>query len=143
MENLSVSLTNDTFGLGNSTEELADDLLPIGAVAFAPILLLELVAAVVSNTILLALVILACVHKLNNNINIYLFSLAIGGLIGAFNIFSLLVLVVARRWILGLAVCNMSRFVVIVYDFFFLFIYLIIGQDKLKAVKDPLTFHGQ
>ena len=73
--------------------------LPVGAVAFAPFLLLELVAAIVSNAILLALVILACIKKLKNNINIYLFSLAIviGGLIGAFNIFCLITLVIARN----------------------------------------------
>ena len=79
--------------------------LPIGAVAFAPFLLLELVAAIVSNAILLALVILACVKKLNNNINIYLFSLAIGGLIGAFELLSLTTLVIARTWVLGSALC--------------------------------------
>ena len=82
-------------------------LLPIGAVAFAPfLLLLELVAATVSNAILLALqlVILACVKKHNNNINIYLFSLALGELVGAVDIFCLLSLIVGRRWVLGFAV---------------------------------------
>ena len=80
-------------------------LLPIGAVAFAPfLLLLELVAATVSNAILLALVILACVKKHNNNINIYLFSLALGELVGAVDIFCLLFLIVGRRWVLVFAV---------------------------------------
>ena len=113
-------------------------LLPIGAVAFAPFLLLELVAAIVSNAILLALVILACVKKLNNNINIYLFSFAIGGLIGAFNIFCLLTLVVARRWALGFAVCSINYYVTNVYNVFFIFTYLLLSRDKLKVVKDPL-----
>ena len=115
-------------------------LLPIGAVAFAPFLLLELVAAIVSNAILLALVILACVKKLNNNINIYLFSLAIGGLIGAFNIFSLLVLVVMRHWALGSGFCYLNRFVIVTYSVLFHLVYLVISFDKLKIVKDPL--HG-
>ena len=115
--------------------------LPIGAVAFAPFLLLELVAAVASNAILLALVILACVKKLNNNINIYLFSLAVGGLIGAFSIFCILTLVVARRWVLGFSICNITYYMLNIYNIFFIFIYLLISRDKLKGVKDPL--HGR
>ena len=114
------------------------NILPIGAVAFAPFLLLELVAAIVSNAILLALVILACVKKLNNNINIYLFSLAIGGLMGAFNIFCLLTLIVARRWVLGVFTCNISYCVVMIYLVIFTLIFLFISRDKLKGVKDPL-----
>ena len=101
--------------------------LPIGAVTFAPFLLLELMAAIVSNAILLALVILACVKKLNNNINIYLFSFAVGGLIGVFNIFCVLTVVVARRWTLGFAICNINYYVLYVINVFFIFIYLIIS----------------
>ena len=133
-------MENDS-SLNVTANESALVLLPIGAVALAPFLLLELVAAIVSNAILLALVILACAKKLNNNINIYLFSFAIGGLIGAFNIFGLLTLVVARRWALGFAICSMSYYVVIVYNILFIFIYLVISRDKLKGVKDPL--HGR
>ena len=133
-------MENDS-GLNATVSEAAPVLLPIGAVAFAPFLLLELVAAIVSNAILLALVILACVKKLNNNINIYLFSLAIGGLMGAFEIFCLLSLVVARRWVFGFILCNISDFVLNLYAFLFIFLYLVISQDKLKAVKDPL--HGR
>ena len=121
-----------------SNESTTPFILPIGAVAFVPFLLLELVAAIVSNAILLALVILACVKKLNNNINIYLFSLAIGGLIGAFNLICLLSLIVARRWVLGLFMCNVSYCVVLIYYMLLIIIYLIISRDKLKGVKDPL-----
>ena len=78
-------MENDS-SLNTTANESALVLLPLGAVAFASFLLLELVAAIVSNAILLALVILACVKKLNNNINIYLFTLGTGGLIGAFDI---------------------------------------------------------
>ena len=112
--------------------------LPVGAVAFAPFLLLELVATIVSNAILLALVILACVKKLNNNINIYLFSFTIGGLIGAFDIFCLITLVVARNWVLGTVLCHITLFDMIIYNAIFVFIYLLISRDKLKGVKDPL-----
>ena len=116
-------------------------LVPIGAVAFAPFLLLELVAAIVSNAILLALVILACIKKLNNNINIYLFSLAIGGLIGAFELLSLTTLVIARTWVLGSVLCYATFFDLVSYNFIFVFIYLLLSRDKLKGVRDPL--HGR
>ena len=137
---IAITMENDS-SLNTTTNESALVLLPIGAVAFAPFLLLLLVAAVASNAILLALVILACVKKLNNNINIYLFSLAVGGLIGAFSIFCLLTLVAARRWILGFLLCNVNHFAFNLYVFFFSYIYLFISGDKLKGVKDPL--HGR
>jgi hypothetical protein len=89
-----------------------------------------LVAAVVSNAILLALVILACIKKLNNNINIYLFSLAVGGLMGAFNLFCLLLLIVARRWVLGLFVCNTSLCVVMMYLAIFTLLFLAISRAR-------------
>ena len=130
-------MENDSI-LNTTENDFTPLLLPIGAVAFAPFLLLELVAAIVSNAILLALVILACVKKLNNNINIYLFFLAIGGLVGTFNIFSLLTIVVACRWVLGTTVCNISHYVMNVYNVFFIFLYLVISRDKLKVVKNPL-----
>ena len=130
-------MENDS-SLDTTANESTLFLLPIGAVAFAPFLLLELVAAIVSNAILLALVILACVKKLNNNINIYLFSLAIGGLIGAISIFCLLVLVLARHWVLGFVICSINWYVTLFYNIFFLLIYLVISRDKLKGVKDPL-----
>ena len=104
--------------------------LPVSAVAFAPFLLLELVATIVSNAILL--------KKLNNNINIYLFSFTIGGLIGAFDIFCLITLVVARNWVLGTVLCHITFFDMIIYNAIFVFIYLLISRDKLKGVKDPL-----
>ena len=130
-------MENDS-SLNTTVNESALVLLPIGAVAFAPFLLLQLVAAIVSNAILLALVILACVKKLNNNINIYLFSLAIGGLMGAFSIFCLLIQVLARYWILGFVICSINWYITIFYNFFFLLIYLVISRDKLKEVKDPI-----
>ena len=137
---LEISMENDS-NLNTTVNESVLVLVPIGAVVFAPFLLLELVAAIVSNAILLALVILACVKKLNNNninINIYLFSLAIGGLMGAFEIFCLISLVIARSWVLGADLCSMNFFNMIAYNAIFVLIYLLISLDKLKGVKDPL-----
>jgi hypothetical protein len=67
--------------------------------------------------------------------------LAVGGLIGAIDIFCLLSLVVARRWVLGRFMCNVSYFVEYFIYVFFTAIYVVISRDKLKAVKDPL--HGR
>ena len=136
---LEISMENDS-NLNTTVNESVLVLVPIGAVAFAPFLLLELVAAIVSNAILLALVILVCIKKLNNNninINIYLFSLAIGGLMGAFEI-CLISLVIARSWVLGTDLCSMNFFNMIAYNAIFVLIYLLISLDKLKGVKDPL-----
>ena len=130
MENRSLNYTaNDSAALSFQ--------LPAGSVAFAPFLFIELVAAVVSNAVLLALVILVCANKFNNNINIYLFSYALGGLIGVFDIFCLLVLVLARRWVFGGIVCSVTWYAMSTYNIVFLTIYLFISRDKLKAVKDP------
>ena len=133
MENFSLNSTN--YSTINLTDELGDDPLLIGVVAFAPILFLELSTAVVSNTILLALVILACIHKLNNNINIYLFSLSITGLMGAFNIFCLFTMTVARRWVLGSAVCVVNWFLLHTTNLVYLLLYLVISRDKYKVVQ--------
>ena len=133
MENFSLNSTNCS--TTNFTDKLGDDPLLIGVVAFAPILFLELLAAVISNTILLALVILACVHKLNNNINIYLFSLSITGLFGAFSIFCLFTMIVARRWVLGSAMCVVNWFLVYTTNLLYLLLYLIISRDKYKVVR--------
>ena len=126
------SFLNDTES--NSTISF---LLPVGAAAFAPFLLLELVAAVVSNAILVALVILACAHKLNNKINIYLFSFAMGGLVGGINIACLLTVVIGRQWVLGEVICNICWFAILVYHTNLLAIYLVISREKLSGVKDP------
>ena len=134
MEDLSL-IVNDS----NVTANIPP--LPVVAVALAPLLFLGLVAALVSNAILLVLVVLTCVHKFNNNINIYLFSLAIGGLIGAFEVFCLLTVVVARRWVLGTVICSINWYATVLYNFLFFAIYVVISRDKLKIVKDP--FRGR
>ena len=69
--------------------------------AFAPFILLELVVAVVSILILIALVVKASLRDVQNNTNVYLFSLGIAGLLQSFNLLTLLLTVLARKWVLG------------------------------------------
>ena len=131
----SISLNSTNYSTINSTDKLSDEPLLIGVVAFAPFLFLEFLAAIVSNAILLALVILACVHKQNNNINIYLFSLSITGFMGAISIFCLFTLIVARRWVLGSAMCILNWFLVYTTNLLYLLLYLIVSRDKYKVVR--------
>ena len=133
MENSSI---NNSAIITNFTDELGDDdRLLKGVLAFAPIIAIELLVAVISNTILLALVILACVHKHNNNINIYLFSLSIAGFMGAFSLFCLFTLIVSQRWVLGSAMCVLNWFMTNLTNLVYLVLYLIISRDKYKVVK--------
>lgn len=134
MENSSIATENCSTATCNSTEYFFVPL-PVNTVVFAPILLLKFVAAVVSNAILLALVMLACVHKFNNNINIYLFSLSIIGFMGAFSTFCTFIFVVARRWILGETVCVLNLAIVIIFNYIYLILYLIISRDKYRVIK--------
>lgn len=126
------------YSLENSSEPLEP--LPLGAVAFAPFIFLELMIAIISNVILLALVILSCVHKFNNSINIYLFSLSINGLMGAFSIFCMFTLVLARRWVLGNFTCALNALIFLYSNNTYLVLYLIISRHKYKVVKHYFTF---
>jgi len=67
--------------------------IPVGTKAFAPFILLEILVAFASNTILTALIIKA--RRVQNNTNIYLFSLSTAGLMEG------LVTVIAGKWVLG------------------------------------------
>ena len=133
MDNFSLMADNCSEATCNSSDLSGP--LPLGAVAFAPIFFLEMVASLVSNTILLALVLLACVHKFNNNINIYLFSVSLTGLMGAFNTFCAFTLVVARRWVLSGVVCALNSIIYYIVNFLYLGFYLIISRDKYNVVK--------
>ena len=55
-----------------------------------------------------------------------------------FSIFCLIMLVLARNWVLGFAMCSMNYLAMIIYHSTFISIYIIISRDKLKGVKDPL-----
>ena len=134
MENFSLIADNSSEATCNSSDLSGP--LPLGAVAFAPIFFLEMVASLVSNTILLALVLLACVHKFNNNINIYLFSVSLTGLMGAFNTFCAFTLVVARRWVLSGVVCVVNSYTFLTANSLYLGFYLFISRDKYRMVKN-------
>ena len=135
VENSTLSLANN-MSYGNFSDKIEP--LPLGVVALAPVIFIELVAAALSNTILLALVILACAHKTNNNINIYLFSLSVAGLMGTFNIFCTFLLVLARTWILDTTMCILNLVMFHISNFLLIMLYLIISRDKYIIVRNSL-----
>ena len=114
-------------------------ILPRGIEGYAPIILVEFIISLISNVILMALILKA--RKVQNNTNIYLFSVCIAGLFEAFNLFMLLITVTARRWVLGSAMCAINSFILLLTLFTLILLHLCISRDRYKAVSDP--FHWQ
>ncbi len=152
MENTSISFTttgpsssnfdfNDTLSY-NSTVTDSDASttakLPFGIEALAPILVLELITVVTCNLVLMALVIKA--RKVNNNTNIYLFSLSLSSLLYSVNLFSLVTTVFARQWILGREFCYINGFIFHLSYFPVLPIHALISRERYKVIKDPLKY---
>ena len=120
------------------TESVLLDELPFGIEAFAPFLLLELIIVVTCNLVLMALVIKA--RKVNNNTNIYLFSLSICGLLQGINLFTLMVVVFARHWVFGRGMCYVNDFLLRLTFFPVLLTHALVSRDRYKAIKDPLNY---
>ena len=140
-----------TTGLGplfdgeNSTQEEGTEVtshpaveLPFGIQALAPALLLELATVVACNLILMALVIKA--RKVNNNTNIYLFSLSVCGLLRSLNLFTLMVAVFARKWVFGRELCYLNDFLLRLSFFPILPTHALVSRDRYKAIRDPLNY---
>ena len=88
--------------------------LPELAVIFAPVLLVQLVLGLVSNPLLIALLVKASSVNGQNNINIYLYSLAINNLyiFSLFPALTLLISTMTKDWVLGQNMCSLNQFVV-------------------------------
>ena len=129
-----MNLSAENQSLENNSSDAVEPL-PLAAVALAPLILLELVVAILSNAILLALVVLACARKYNNNINIYLFSLSIAGFTGAFSTFCTFILLLARRWVLGDILCIVNAATFNASNVLYLLLYLIISRDKYIVAR--------
>ena len=128
------------FAMNGSTNSCSDDgEFPVGTKAFVPFLLLEFLVAVGSNVVLMTLVIKA--RKVQNNTNVYLFSLSLAGLIASLILFMLFVTVLAGKWVLGIAFCVINRFSISILISLFLLIHLAISRDRYKAVQDPFNWH--
>ena len=111
---------------------------PVVAILFEPFLLTVFLVAVVSNTMLLALICKA--YKVINSTNIYLFSLAVAYLIRCFYGFTLIVTLPVREWIFGGAVCSINQFVYRLTTNATAMTYLVIARDRYRAVIHPSTY---
>lgn len=129
---------NGTEREGTEDPRLSAIELPFGIEAYAPVLLIELITVVICNLILMALVIKA--RKVNNNTNIYLFSLSLCGLLESLNLFSLMVVVFARRWVFGIELCYVNDFVFRLTFFPILVTHALISRDRYKAIRDPHNY---
>ena len=148
MENASITISFATTGssLYNSTTVIDQGTdasatvveLPYGIEAFAPVLMFELITVVMCNLALMALVIKA--RKVNNNTNIYLFSLSLSSLLQSVNLFSLMITVFARQWILGMEFCYTNDFIFRLSFFPILPIHALISRERYKVIKDPLKY---
>ena len=129
--------TDSTEAEGTDAQEAGVEL-PLGIWTFAPFLIFELVAVVTCNLILMALVIKA--RKVNNNTNIYLFSLSLSSLLESINLFTLVITIFARRWILGRELCYVNDFIFRIGVFPIFPINALVSRDRFKAIKDPLNY---
>ena len=85
--------------------------LPSLAVIFTPVLLVQLVIGLVSNLLLIALLVKASSVNGQNNVNIYLYSVAINNLLSLFPALTLLISTVTKEWVLGQTMCSLNQFV--------------------------------
>ena len=121
----------------NGSDDIATSLVS-EIIVLAPFVLAIFLVALVFNLILLAL--LFKTSKVNSNTNIYLFSIGLFGLIGCFNTFALLVTLIAKRWVLGTALCIFNDFMFRITIPALPLLHVVISHDRYKAVCYPLTY---
>ena len=147
MENTSISFATtgssiDALHNSTATDQGTDTSttveLPFGIEAFAPILMFELITVVTCNLVLMALVIKA--RKVNNNTNIYLFSLSLSSLLQSINLFCLMITVFARQWAFGREFCYINDFIFRLSFFPTLPIHALVSRERYKVTKDPLKY---
>ena len=118
----------------NSSEQLAQ---PIRLI-FVPLVFTVFMIGPAFNSLLLVLICKA--RKVNNNTNVYLFSLRITGLMRAFTAFTLIVTLAADDWVLGKGICSINQmFSKLLFNASAL-LFLAMSHDRYRAVKYPFTY---
>ena len=130
-------MSGNMSSLVNGSDDITTSLV-VEIMVFTPLVLAILLVALVSNSILLALIFKT--SKVNSNTNIYLFSIGLIGLIGCFNTFTLLVTLFARRWVLGTALCIFNDFTFRITIPAVPLLHVVLSYDRYKAVLYPLTY---
>ncbi len=103
-----------------------------------PFASLVFVIGLVSNILLLTLICKA--RKVNNNTNVYLFSLGMTGLMRTFSAFILTVTLAAGDWVLGKGICSINQMFMKILAGASTFLFLAMSHDRYRAVKYPFTY---
>eukprot|EP00731_Ephydatia_muelleri_P026269 Em0018g369a len=104
------------------------------AVIFTPVLLVQLLVGLVSNLLLIALLVKASSVNGQNNINIYLYSLAINNLLALFPALTLLISTVTKEWVLGQTMCSLNQFITYTVPAPYSFLQAFISRERYRAV---------
>ena len=108
--------------------------LPDLAVIFAPVLLVQLFVGFVSNLLLIALLVKASSVNGQNNINIYLYSMATNNLLCLFLTLTLLISTVTKEWVLGQTMCSLNQFISYMANLPQIFLQIFISRERYNAV---------
>ena len=115
----------------NSTNTSALQL-PALAVIYTPILIVQLLVGSVSNILLLTLLVKARSHQ--NNVNVYLCSMAANNLLSMFPLSTLLVLTVTKQWVLGQTMCTLNQAIMYILCVPNLMLHMFISRERYRAV---------
>ncbi|KAL5499743.1 hypothetical protein EMCRGX_G011202 [Ephydatia muelleri] len=127
----------ETSALNNS--ELAANtseptVLPHLVVIFTPVLLVQFLVGLVSNLLLIALLVKANSVNGQNNVNIYLYSMATNNLLSLFPVLTLLLLTVTKEWVLGQAMCLLNQFAIYAVGVPYILLQVCISRERYRAV---------
>ena len=106
--------------------------LPAQAVIFAPLFFMQLFVSLVSNLLLLTLLIKA--SSVQNNINVYLYSMVVNNLVSLVPILLLLVTTVVRQWVFGETMCTVTQALVYMVRVPYILLHIFISRERYKAV---------
>eukprot|EP00731_Ephydatia_muelleri_P008161 Em0004g499a len=106
--------------------------LPVLAVIFTPILMVELLVGLISNILLLTLLVKA--RRFQNNVNVYLCSMAVNNLLAMFPLSTLLVLSVTKQWVLGQTMCTLNQAIMYMITIPNLMLHMFISRERYRAV---------
>ena len=99
---------------------------------FTPILMVELLVGLVSNILLLTLLVKA--RRFQNNVNIYLCSMAVNNLLCLFPLSTSLVLSVTKQWVLGQTICTLNQAIMFMSVVPNLMLHMFISRERYRAV---------
>ena len=116
----------------NETDSNSSERLPALAAIFTPVFFVLLLVGLVSNLLLLTLLIKA--SSVQNNINVYLYSMMVNNLISLIPILLLLVATVTREWSFGETICTINQALVYMVRVPFILLHVFISRERYKAV---------